>query len=144
MWQTPKGMFPPIMCPTIPLKSHSLLHSPVFDPSTGFGGPGTGAGGAVIEGPFASYNLSRGPGQMVSNHRLIRQFNHTMITYLTSAQVLNTTKQPTFERFRVELEGAPVTPTIKLHDAGHRLIGGDMGNTYSSPGGAHLDFLIVQ
>ncbi|GLB38100.1 putative tyrosinase central domain-containing protein [Lyophyllum shimeji] len=110
----------------------TMLRSPVFSPTTGFGS--AHLAGPVSDGPFASLPLAFGPGQAPNKHLLTRALNATLLQYLTKEQVLNTTRQPTFERFRVELEGAPVTPTIKIHDAGHRLIGGDMGDTYSSPG----------
>ncbi|KAJ7931271.1 tyrosinase [Mycena leptocephala] len=135
--------------------SNSIDKSPVFDPVYGFGGngiyipgwagpfnnltnlpgwvPGTG-GGCITTGPFASYNLSLGPGTIPTNHCLTRDFNDNFIWALSSAQIANTTKQPTFENFRIELEGQPVTPTFKLHDGGHFAVGAEMLNTYSSPG----------
>ncbi|KAJ7698575.1 tyrosinase [Mycena rosella] len=134
---------------------NSINNSPVFDPVTGFGGngiyipgyagpfnnltnlpgwvPGTG-GGCVPTGPFASYNLSLGPGTIPTNHCLTRAFNDEYAWALSSAQIANTTKQPTFENFRIELEGQPITPTMKLHDGGHFAVGAEMLNTYSSPG----------
>ncbi|KAJ7322965.1 tyrosinase, partial [Mycena albidolilacea] len=116
---------------------NKIDNSPVFDPIHGFGGngiyipgyagpfnnftnspewiPGTG-GGCITTGPFASYNLSLGPGTIPTNHCLTRNFNNAYAWALSSAQIANTTKQPTFEHFRIELEGQPVTPTMKLHD----------------------------
>ncbi|KAJ6532764.1 tyrosinase [Mycena vulgaris] len=134
---------------------NSIDNSPIFHSVHGFGGngidipgyagpfnnltnlpgwvPGTG-GGCVTTGPFASYNLSLGPGTIPTNHCLTRAFNDAFAWALSSAQIANTTKQPTFERFRIELEGQPVTPTMKLHDGGHFAVGAEMLNTYSSPG----------
>ncbi|KAJ7669374.1 tyrosinase [Mycena polygramma] len=134
---------------------NSIDKSPVFDPIHGFGGngiyipgyagpfnnltklagwvPGTG-GGCVTTGPFVSYNLSLGPGTIPRNHCLTRDFNDAYAWALSFAQVANTTKQPTFENFRIELEGQPITPTMKLHDGGHFAVGAEMLNTYSSPG----------
>ncbi|KAJ7636904.1 tyrosinase [Roridomyces roridus] len=134
---------------------NSIAKSPVFDPVFGFGGnglhipgyagpfnnltnlpgwvSGTG-GGCITTGPFASYNLSLGPGTNLTNHCLTRDFHDDFAWVLSSAQVANTTKQPTFESFRIELEGQPVTPTMKLHDGGHFTVGAEMLNTYSSPG----------
>jgi tyrosinase len=80
--------------------------------------PGTG-GGCITTGPFASYNLSLGPGTIPTNHCLTRNFNDAFAWALSSAQIANTTKQPTFEHFRIELEGQPITPTMKLHDGGN-------------------------
>ena len=56
-----------------------------------------------------------------------------MLPYITSTAVANATIQPTFEIFRVEIEGNP--PIIKAHGGGHLGVGGDLGNLYSSPGG---------
>ncbi|KAJ7681228.1 tyrosinase [Mycena olivaceomarginata] len=116
---------------------NKIDNSPVFDPIRGFGGngiyipghagpfnnftnlggwvPGTG-GGCITTGPFASYNLSLGPGTIPTNHCLTRNFNDAFAWALSSAQIANTTKQPTFEHFR------------------HFAVGGEMLNTYSSPG----------
>ena len=47
----------------------------------------------------------------------------------------NATHLPTYEEFRIELEGLPITPTHKMHDGGHYGVGGEMSNFYSSPGG---------
>ncbi|KAJ7089203.1 tyrosinase [Mycena belliarum] len=134
---------------------HSIDKSPVFDSVHGFGGngidipgyagpfnnltnipswvPGTG-GGCITTGPFVSYNLSLGPGTIPTNHCLTRAFNDAYIWALSSAQIANTTKQRTFEKFRIELEGQPVTPTFKLHDGGHFAVGAEMIDFYSSPG----------
>ncbi|KAF9464005.1 hypothetical protein BDZ94DRAFT_1191837 [Collybia nuda] len=114
-------------------RNKSITTSPIFDPLTGFGGFPKG-GGCVTDGPFASYNLSFGPGPVINNHCLTRSYNKTLAPYLTPAQVANTTKQPTFELFRIELEGRPFTETIKIHDAGHRIVGGEMQDDSSSPG----------
>ncbi|KAF8055434.1 tyrosinase [Lyophyllum atratum] len=108
----------------------SLLASPVFSLTTGFGSPLPGP----PTGPFASYNLSFGPGRIINTHPITRELNLTLLRYLTREGVRNATRKGTFEGFRVELEGAPVTPGPKVHDAGHRLLGGDMADTYSSPG----------
>ncbi|KAJ7182777.1 tyrosinase [Mycena crocata] len=132
--------------------------SPVFDPVYGFGGngadipnyagqfgnlslmanagwvaPGAG-GGCVTDGPFASYNLSVGPGTNVTNHCLQRALNDNIRGFLSSARIADVTRQSTFEAFRIELEGAPVTETMRLHDGGHNAVGGEMGDRYSSPG----------
>lgn len=98
--------------------------------------PGTG-GGCVTTGPFASYNLSLGPGTIPTNHCLTRAFSDKYAWALSSASVANITKQPTFETFRIQLEGQPITPTMKLHDGGHFAVGAEMLDTYSSPGGAY-------
>ncbi|KAG5350303.1 hypothetical protein C0989_011693 [Termitomyces sp. Mn162] len=57
-----------------------------------------------------------------------------MLPRLTEGAVNSTMNKKTFETFRIELEGRPITPESKIHDSGHRAVGGDMGDTYSSPG----------
>ncbi|KAF4613661.1 hypothetical protein D9613_007461 [Agrocybe pediades] len=123
------------------------INSPVWDPITGFGPngvPGTytlppftndsrifpdAFRGCVQDGPFANYTLSLGPGKLVTEHCLVRGFNTTAATrYLTPEQVANTTKQETFETFRIELEGGDQTPDRKIHDGGHISVGGDGSN----------------
>lgn len=124
-----------------------MKNSPIFDPVEGFGGngldvpdangtivPGAG-GGCVTNGPFASYMLSIGPGQNVTNHCLVRRINDRLVQYGTTAQVQNTTIQTTFELFRQEAGGAFKPPPYKIHDVGHASVSGEMGNIYSSPGG---------
>ncbi|KAF7369148.1 Tyrosinase central domain-containing protein [Mycena venus] len=135
-----------------------LVKSPVFDAVYGFGGngadipnyagqfgnlstmasagwvaPGTG-GGCVVDGPFAAYNLSVGPGTNTTNHCLQRAFNDNIRGFLSSAKIAEVARQTTFEAFRIELEGAPVTATMRLHDGGHNAVGGEMADRYSSPG----------
>jgi len=135
--------------------SFRLHASPVFDPITGFGGDGvngtyslpTGVNlasnlivpgvfkGCVLDGPFKDYTLHFGPGKLVTDHCLVRGINDSFAIHLNSATMANATRLPTFEFFRIELEGQPFTPTPKIHDSGHFGVGGDMGNYYSSPGG---------
>ncbi|KAJ7489295.1 hypothetical protein FB451DRAFT_686309 [Mycena latifolia] len=135
-----------------------LVKSPVFDGVYGFGGngadvlnyagqfgnlsllssagwvaPGAG-GGCVLDGPFAAYNLSIGPGTNVTNHCLQRALNDNIRSFLSGPKVADVLGQSTFEAFRVELEGAPVTSSMRLHDAGHNVVGGEMADSYSSPG----------
>jgi len=133
----------------------SFHNSPVFDPATGFGGtgvPGTytlpkdEAGtskffdpesfvGCVADGPFSSYTIHLGPGKLVTDHCLVRGINSTYTRYFSSSAVANATSLPTFEKFRIELEGMPITPTHKMHDGAHMGVGGEMSNFYSSPAG---------
>ncbi|KAL0572641.1 hypothetical protein V5O48_009315 [Marasmius crinis-equi] len=136
----------------------SFVASPVFDPVYGFGGNGkdipgyqgqfgnfsevpgwspntTTGGGCIQDGPFASYNLSLGPGPILNIDRCIeRAFTSSFLFTFTKEQIANATVLPTFELFRIELEGTPVTPTAKPHDGMHYTLGGDMTNSYSSPG----------
>jgi len=111
---------------------NSFRQSPVFNSKTGFGGDGVNGSRCVTDGPFASYNISLGPGRALNNTCLTRTFNERLVVYITSKQVANATIQPAFERFWMELEGERVE--TKPHSAGHRSIGGVMGDVYSSPG----------
>ncbi|KIM36965.1 hypothetical protein M413DRAFT_31352 [Hebeloma cylindrosporum] len=133
----------------------SIANSPVFDPITGFGGdgvPGTYSvppdanftlskinpaafKGCVGDGPFKDYVLHFGPGKLVTDHCLTRGIQDDYAEHLTSAAMANATQQPTFELFRVELEGIPFSGAFKMHDSGHLSVGGEMSNFYSSPGG---------
>jgi tyrosinase len=138
--------------------SFRIHASPVFDPITGFGGdgvPGTYSlppdtnvtsnriftesfKGCVGDGPFKDYTLSYGPGQLVTKHCLTRDIQDDSAVYLNSAAMANATRLPTYELFRIELEGEPITPDHKMHDGGHYGVGGEMSNFYSSPGGKLL------
>lgn len=132
--------------------SETIVDSPIFDPVFGFGGngievpgwaghfgnftmiPGFTGGGCITDGPFASYNLSVGPGTIPTNHCLVRAFNPLALNYIRTPQVEEVLKEPTFERFRIEVEGTPVTSDFRVHDGGHIAIGGEMIDRYSSPG----------
>lgn len=134
---------------------YRIRNSPVFDPITGFGGDGvpgtyslppnvnftsnkiqpTSWKGCVGDGPFKDYVLHFGPGKLVTDHCLTRDIRDDYNQYLTSAAMANATQQPTFELFRVELEGIPYSGAHKMHDSGHLSVSGEMSNYYSSPGG---------
>jgi tyrosinase len=96
--------------------------------------------GCIRDGPFADLTLRMGPGKLNTTHCLTRGIDNTLQVRLNSAAVANTTKQHTFEDFRVQLEGQPVTDTPRMHDGGHFAVGGDMSNFYSSPGGRSAFF----
>lgn len=145
-----------------------FITSPVFDPVYGFGGngvdvpgyagqfdnlthvpgystPGIG-GGCVVDGPFASYTLSLGPGTLVSDHCLQRAFNENFTPYLTTTQLDSTMALTDFESFRTVLEGIKTIPAaFGLHAGGHFAVGGEMNDVYSSPGGKciHDDFVCI-
>jgi tyrosinase len=135
-----------------------IHNSPVFDPITGFGGDGvpgtytlpqntkdtsftssrikpTAWKGCVGDGPFKDYILHFGPGKLVTDHCLTRDIQDDAARYLTIAAMANATRQPTFELFRLELEGQPHSGVHKMHDSGHNSVSGEMSNYYSSPGG---------
>lgn len=94
--------------------------------------------GCVQDGPFSSYILRLGPGKLITDHCLVRGLNDTYKQFFTSSAVANATRLPTFELFRVELEGKPRTPIYKMHNGGHVSIGGEMTTFYSSPAGRSL------
>ena len=89
----------------------------------------------MADGPFHSYTVRLGPGKLITDHCLVRGINSTYIQYFTPSAVANATSLPSFEKFRIELEGRPITPTHKMHDGGHLSVGGEMSNFYSSPAG---------
>ncbi|KAF9558272.1 Di-copper centre-containing protein [Agrocybe pediades] len=132
----------------------SILNSPVFDPTTGFGGdgvPGTfnissllseaiiessqiylpSFVGCVQDGPFANFTVHLGPGKAIQEHCLMRGVDDEFTESLSREAVEKALAQPTFEKFRVELEGGEDRPSE--HGSGHLVIGGDLGNLYSSP-----------
>lgn len=80
-----------------------------------------------------------GPGLLNTEHCLTRGLNSTFTPYLTSSAVAQTLTYPTFDEFRVQLEGF-LTPTFYpgAHIAGHSSAGGEMSNFFSSPGGQLL------
>lgn len=87
------------------------------------------------DGPFANYTLKLGPGLLVTEHCLTRGVNNTFSDYLNSSMIEYVFSLPTFDQFRVSLEGLSVPPDIGPHGGGHVAIGGDMSNVFSSPGG---------
>ncbi|KAG2011696.1 tyrosinase central domain-containing protein [Coprinopsis cinerea AmutBmut pab1-1] len=89
--------------------------------------------GCVQSGPFKDYSLTIGPGKLFTSHCLVRNINETYRSYLTSSAIHNLMQQPNYSSFRSELEGIPSTTDRRVHDAGHLVVGGDMGNPYSSP-----------
>ena len=92
--------------------------------------------GCVQDGPFANLTLRLGPGVHRTTHCLTRGIRNANSIYLNSTAIANVTKSATFEVFRVQVEGEPVTSDHRMHDGGHIAVGGEMSNLYSSPGGA--------
>lgn len=152
----------PIVIETSLILFSRLLESPVFDPISGFGGtgvPGTyilpedpdGTSkffdrasfvGCVQDGPFASQTIRLGPGKLITDHCLVRGVNDAFKTFLTSRSVAAAMNLPSFFEFHVDLEGAPLTPTNRIHDGGHVAVGGEMSNFYSSPAGQRFFFCL--
>ena len=140
-----------------------IPQSPIWDSLTGFGGdgvPGTyvvptdpdptnSSGilrqfyhGCVKDGPFADYTLKLGPGLLVTEHCIARGVgaDSTVSAYLNSTAVAYVLSFPTFEQFRVKLEGTPVPFFLGPHGGGHGAVGGEMTNFFSSPGGKHFEY----
>ncbi|CAA7268248.1 unnamed protein product [Cyclocybe aegerita] len=133
------------------LDSRNISASPIWDPVTGFGGngvPGTytvpknvnytenlifpeAFVGCVMDGPFANYTVRLGPGFLQTNHCLTRGIDQSYSVHITYEAVARTLHLPTFEQFRLELEGGAAAH--KMHDGGHYMVGGEMSNFYSSP-----------
>jgi tyrosinase len=100
--------------------------SPVFDTNLGFGGNGDESSSCVIDGPFASMNVST-----PDNHCLQRVFDLAMIPhYASPSQVNSTLETISYSLFRPALESGP-------HRGAHAGISGDMGHSYS-PNGEHI------
>ena len=139
-----------------------IPQSPIWDPLTGFGGdgvPGTytvptdpdptnSSGiiphfyhGCVKDGPFADYTLKLGPGLLVTEHCIARGVgaDSTVSSYLNSTAIAYVLSFPTFEQFRLKLEGTRVPFFLGPHGGGHGAIGGEMSNYFSSPGGKYLN-----
>ena len=93
--------------------------------------------GCVQDGPFANFKVHLGPGKTITEHCLMRGIDDEFTQSLSAAAVDKALNQPTFEKFRVELEGGEDRPAE--HGSGHLVIGGDLGNLYSSPAGVYLD-----
>jgi len=91
--------------------------------------------GCVRDGPFADYTLKIGPGLLVTEHCRTRGIDDTMSIYLNSSAIAYTLSFPTFEQFRVALEGTLDPFIFGAHGGGHAAIGAEMTNYYSSPGG---------
>lgn len=123
----------------------SFPQSPVFDPVHGFGSLVQNGPGPVTDGPFSNYRLSFGMGRPlnITLHQLKRNFDATMLPYLTQSNVDSVLRQATFERFRVELEGGPFTSSPKIHDGGHEAVGGHMADLWASPGGMEADSAVI-
>ncbi|KAG6816142.1 hypothetical protein H0H93_008492, partial [Arthromyces matolae] len=118
-----------------PSNPAKFTSSPVFDALEGFGNLPL-VQGPLSSGAFAKYRLifGTGPPPNVTDHLIERGFDVTMLPHLTEHAVKSTLNMTTFETFRIELEGRPITVEPKIHDSGHLAVGGDMANPFNSPG----------
>ncbi len=90
------------------------------------------------DGPFANYTLKVGPGLLVTEHCIARGVSDATSIYLNSSVIAYTLSFPTFEQFRVMLEGTLVPCALGPHGGGHGAVGGEMTNYFSSPGGNYF------
>ncbi|KAH9478235.1 Tyrosinase P [Psilocybe cubensis] len=108
--------------------------------------------GCVMDGPFGynasdpeSFVVHGGPGKLVTTHCLVRGINDGFKQFLSADVVQNALRQQTYEEFRLALEGndqhhrreeSMDDSDLELseHASGHLVVGGELGNLYSSPG----------
>ncbi|PPQ80872.1 hypothetical protein CVT25_001881 [Psilocybe cyanescens] len=119
-------------------------------------------GGCVMDGPFGynasdpnSFAVHVGPGKLVTTHCLVRGIDDSYKRFLSADVVKHALEQQTYEQFRLALEGGvddddskseesqhereeavpdnDSTP-VSEHASGHMVVGGELGNLYSSPG----------
>ncbi|KAJ3517027.1 hypothetical protein NMY22_g14059 [Coprinellus aureogranulatus] len=127
-----------------------IAQSPIFDPVTGFGGdgvPGTytlpsgnlstvnaprAYRGCVMDGPFAASNftLHLGPGELMTQHCLVRGINETWRVGMTSEVLNRQLDLKTFDELRLAIDNSTVPG---MHWITHSPIGGEMTNVWSSP-----------
>lgn len=128
-----------------------IAQSPIFDPVTGFGGdgvPGTYAlpsgnlstvnapgayHGCVMDGPFAAskFTLHLGPGELMTEHCLVRGINETWKAGMTSEILNRQLDIKTFNELRLAIDNSSV---LGMHWTTHTPVGGEMTNVWSSPG----------
>lgn len=118
-----------------------------------------------MDGPFGynasdpnSFAVHVGPGKLVTTHCLVRRIDDSYKRFLSADVVKHALEQQTYEQFRLALEGGAddddseneesqhereeavpdndSTP-VSEHASGHMVVGGELGNLYSSPGGGY-------
>lgn len=115
--------------------------SSIFSPINGFGGDGSTAAGTVswnlgatshsagciVNGPFKDYHLHIGPGMDNREHCISRSISNSASLGVSEENV---------ERCMILDTFAAAWPCIETnpHNGGHRGVGGEMFNPYSSPG----------
>jgi tyrosinase len=133
--------------------TRAMKDSPIYDPTTGFGGDGVSGTytlppdpngqssafpfaykGCVRTGPFANQTVRLGPGRLVTEHCLVRGIDEASKQTLATSQVNRVMQLTPFERFRTGLEnGIAAGFGFGIHGGGHQAVGGEMLNPYSSP-----------
>ncbi|KAI6347939.1 hypothetical protein MCOR25_010865 [Pyricularia grisea] len=109
------------------LDAGKFISSVVLDPVTGFGGNGAGTNGCIVDGPFANYTNSLGPGYDVTDHCINRAINETASTFSSQQNVDECLSKTTWKEAWACIESVP-------HTGGHGGVGGEMSNGVSSPG----------
>ncbi|KAL7274652.1 hypothetical protein RUND412_002434 [Rhizina undulata] len=136
----------------------SVLDSPIFSATEGFGGngpvedppastnssvyiPGGTGGGCVLNGPFTNYTASVGPGQsLVYNPRCLKRSINPVVAseYLTTANVVPALAASDFGGFSAVVQGmqaaagVPAAILMTFHGAGHYACGGEATDFISS------------
>jgi tyrosinase len=91
--------------------------SDVLDPITGFGGNGVGLKGCIVDGPFANYTNSLGPGYKIGDNCIYRFINDTLSKMAGREYIDACYRRTNFVDFWTCAEMAP-------HNGGHAGIGG--------------------
>ncbi|KAK1751191.1 hypothetical protein QBC47DRAFT_85536 [Echria macrotheca] len=119
----------------------SFSTSVVLDPTTGFGGNGVGASRCIVDGPFANYTNSLGPGYLINDHCIDRSVTDFVSWAAHKQYADRCLAKSDWLSFWTCVEAAP-------HTSGHAGIGSQMTNPISSPGDpifylhhAYLDML---
>lgn len=119
----------------------NFTSSSVFSATTGFGGDGSReagtvtwtlgvihhSAGCIIDGPFKDYRLRIGPGMDNQEHCISRSISNTASRGSSIENVIQCMNMKNFATAWPCLERNP-------HHGGHRGVGGEMWNPYSSPG----------
>ncbi|KAK4450953.1 putative amino acid transporter [Podospora aff. communis PSN243] len=107
----------------------NLTTSPIFHPTTGFGGNGSPPSNCVTTGPFSSLRLiyTENATLVSSPYCLARNFSACLFANTAQANVDACLEAPTYETMWRCLEAKP-------HIAAHWGVGGTMGNSLLSAG----------
>lgn len=113
------------------LDNANFLSSPIFDPTTGFGGGGSQC---LTDGPFRNWtiHLPSGTETQRQDRCLARALDPSLASQWLRKDIETEIKlQKDFGWFTVYLEGDPFS-YMGLHGGGHFAIGGSAGDVYTS------------
>jgi hypothetical protein len=127
---------PPVLTYTHPSHSYwqeqldagKFTSSKIFDPTTGFGGDGSGRGNCITTGPFANYTNHLGPGYAITDHCIDRQISNSFSTGSSQKEVDKCLAMATFAQAWPCIEAQP-------HGGGHGGVGGEVSATFSRSNG---------